>query len=367
MLVYQRKGNTLVKLNLGDGGVSGEDLASLEKAVMAAMREEVNASCLRLDGTSPAFTERNMQFAAPPSSDTSVRQDVIFNISPADDYDANDHGMILAQNLYYDSEEADPTGIWERRSLFLNLRSRKDGKIGGGIGVAQDNKGRFFCRSTPPREGMYWDDVDTLRASTNRHLLKGNVIQIHVGGANASDTADLFQGRGLSEDCPFASIQAAASWARLNLACDTAEFILHADMNFPTLDVFWQSGAIRQALIRSDSTLRTLHARQVICYAGWLELKDIGINLNNTSRGIVANGALSMLVINGSVNVSGSTAIIADANNGGFIKISGSMSGSVTGCRYSCTTGGRILTGGQGPNAIPGTTAGTCDASGVYI
>lgn len=54
------------------------------------------------------------------------------------------------------------------------------------------------------------------------------------------------------------------------------------------------------------------------------------------------------------------------AGYGGCVTAASNMTGSVTGPRYCVSTGGRILTGGRGVNAIPGTEPGACDDNSVY-
>ena len=49
----------------------------------------------------------------------------------------------------------------------------------------------------------------------------------------------------------------------------------------------------------------------------------------------------------------------------GYVK-AGSISGNITGIRYRASHGSVITVNGGGANAIPGTTAGTADASSIY-
>ena len=101
-------------------------------------------------------------------------------------------------------------------------------------------------------------------------------------------------------------------------------------------------------------------------------MSNIKIVVNNAPYILFANGAHAFpkIVIGRDCEFSGTVSnATVGATKGGFVQFaSGStLSGTVTGKRYQATFGGYILTGGRGTNAIPGTEAGTVDASSTYV
>ena len=79
---------------------------------------------------------------------------------------------------------------------------------------------------------------------------------------------------------------------------------------------------------------------------------------------------VSLVYINGSTTFSGTvtTATVYAARNSLFlIAEDGSVSGKVTGPRYTVSQNGVIFTRGGGPNFFPGTTAGTSATGGLYV
>lgn len=291
-------------------------------------------------------------------------------------------------------------------------------------------EGRTWASGPAPREDAYAHDLDTLLASANRHPIKlKNHKNFYVGGANASDTANLFQGRGDSPEMPFASLEGAMKFIAANYASAEARATLKvcADLEIPNT-LYLNAGGnnivsiesldlasprrlgiygsliltggifnISGLILESTSNLATGRALMLQCYhsaaaAGcvlnsveirrgggaivqvlgsnaWLRLNDKN-RFVSTSAGTAGIQALVGGVAYASpgftTSFEGAFGTVCEAVYGGFIHLEGNLEGSPTGRRYNAATGGKIITVGRGPNFIPGSIEGTCDSSSVY-
>lgn len=187
---------------------------------------------------------------------------------------------------------------------------------------------------------------------------------IHVGGDNASDTADLNAGRGLSADKPFASLTGALLWAVMNTVRFTnLTLMIHSDLVYDYSGQIWNPNIGRIQLISSDTNQHIITLQQPIeLVCGNLTFE---YNLKLVSSGVsnffYINGLMGAcrLTIGEGVELSGEVTESIRVANGGVCVVAGNMTGVVTGKKYSCTTGGMII----GASKIPGTEAGTCDAN----
>ena len=94
-------------------------------------------------------------------------------------------------------------------------------------------------------------------------------------------------------------------------------------------------------------------------------MSGAGIFIADTAGAIVGTSGITMTLA-GSTTVTEGTAY---ATSNGVVKIPGltvAGSGTVTGPRYLCNTGGGIFTNGGGATYLPGSTSGTATAPGWY-
>lgn len=196
----------------------------------------------------------------------------------------------------------------------------------------------------------------------------------HVNADTGSDTADLFNGRGLSEDKPFKTLEACISHILYNYSGHAAVVVLHSDVDFRGLT--WQINGPSYIKVTSDSIKRTInHTGTTYVFKindGEFTVENIIINANPVSctTFLFCDGGFGgnpKICIGSDVKFNGA---VTDATCcawwGGKILTRRSIGGTVTGKRYSALHSSRIMVTGQGAEAIPGTEAGTCDESSTY-
>lgn len=251
----------------------------------------------------------------------------------------------------------------------------------------------------PDEFGTY---VDTVRDSALRHKnhLPADSI-VHIGGENASDTADLFRGRGFDADKPFASLLAAFSFIGTNYEGDVCRFRLHEDMAFSATPTSLRlNPAVRSYLLESASysaLKKLLIPGTLTVLDGVLDFSYLNVEITGGAA-LIVNGtaAPAVLRFSNTINISGtnwsirSTGAMANmifstgemsfsgtANASGFIhcyalgnvQVVGNpvINGpDATGRRYYVRSGGRIITGGKGAEFFPGTEAGDTDSISIY-
>lgn len=250
------------------------------------------------------------------------------------------------------------------------------------------------------------------------HLLS-QALDIHVNAdhANASDTEGLNQGRGLSEDMPFASFAGAFSWATGRYAgLPWVTIKIHSAIEIPSLYpktpffplkvvgvgarravtltssllLYWGHLTLENLAfslgayeIRSDASFHHTKLLLKDCsftgssylvrgtYASsslYLEGANTFTGTGNGTALEIAWGAIANThwAADTSLTFNGSFATLVKAYHGGLVNLTCAMNGNATGRRYYAYMNGSILTGGKGPNAIPGNQAGDVDATSVY-
>lgn len=198
-----------------------------------------------------------------------------------------------------------------------------------------------------------------------------NPITLHVFGANASDTADLKNGRGLTEDKPFATLMAAIKYAAQNYAGSSVVVItLHGNGELTgTLPRLHNLGYVK---IDSDATTRTLTVSDVAHVGGCLVIGKLKL----VAQGGAANffGAsgwssdAATILFQGASEFSGVVSNAAvTASYGAKIIVSAQLTGNVTGKRFNLSGGSMLISSGIGATAIPGNQDGISDSSSKVI
>lgn len=241
------------------------------------------------------------------------------------------------------------------------------------LSVGFDEDGRAYAIiPTPDITAVYPKSVAITKEFANLYLVGMAPEQIHVGGANASDTADLGEGRGYSTSLPFATPEAAIAWATSNLMSPkSVTLVLHDDFTFrPQVNC----GSFRNLFITSDSTKRTITLTNFAgCYSGCLTFSNIKLAIpsgSNVSCFACADGYLGYSMVRFDQNVEflgnpSSASLIA--YNGGKISVRSPISGTVESKRFSITRGGLLILNGQAETVIPGNAAGTHDDSSFVV
>lgn len=220
-----------------------------------------------------------------------------------------------------------------------------------------------ICYATAPHpRDNYGTDIVTTKALKDYAARKtSGVINIFIGGAGASDTADLYVGRGESADKPFASFIAAFNYANSLFSGGNINFILQADLEWNTDTRLY---CANQYKIKSDSSKRTFILKIPLIVAdGIFELEQIKLqNSVSISAFLEARGNRGVPIIsfNDGVEIDGNvSSATCVANFAGIIMCNYQVAGSVTGKKYESTNGGKII----GVSKLPGTAAGMVDAN----
>ncbi len=234
------------------------------------------------------------------------------------------------------------------------------------LAVSQTEDGIAYARCPNPRDDNYGTDIVTMKALKDYapQRLSGKYKTIHVwpSHASASDTADLYAGRG-DEDKPFASLNAAIAWSQSALVGAGSEIVImvHENMTIPATDIY-ASGVLALSIRGDVATRKLTLTGPVTLVNGALQYLQITLAGSGARTFAHANGnfGASRVVIGEGVTLQGSvTGAAFEATNGGEVFVVGTPTGSVSGKKYSCTNGGMI----NGASKIPGTKAGTADAN----
>lgn len=239
------------------------------------------------------------------------------------------------------------------------------------LGIVYPRAGEPYAYGPGPRS-LYNNDLATMMSVMNFAQQKTIAnVNMYVGGDNASDTADLRDGRGLAPDKPFATPLAAALFAITHYSgAYSINLCLQSD------DLVWDytTGLYAPNLyslkLTSDTTKRTLTLAKPINVTG----DNIQItNLNLVTSGTIdcfmrassleriAHLYLAHLDFSGTVTQG---TVVADS--GATIYINTELTGEVTGPRFLCRRGSKILGFGTNRDGIPGSADGVLTADSIY-
>lgn len=261
--------------------------------------------------------------------------------------------------------------IDQARSAFMQAVNA-DASASSRISAIIEADGTTYATCPPPRPDNYANDIVNTKALKDWAAKKLTKTEnTYVGGANASDTADLWDGRG-SADKPFAALDAAIKWVNSTISGpNEISLVLQDDVVLPT-SITICCPQLARLSIKSDSTRRKLKlGAQGISIIGGVVIFD-GVDLEAPAAGcdkfVWAAGTYGNPVakFNNCGFFGTATFAVLSATWGGKILVQGTITGEAIGKRYYATGGSCIITGGQGPDYIPGTIDGTCDASSVY-
>lgn len=239
------------------------------------------------------------------------------------------------------------------------------------LGAAILRDGTAYSYGPPPRANNYGNDLVTTKWALDnfrRFTPSGN---LYVDPANGSDTVDLYAGRGWSKDKPFASLNAALNVLGHFVSSNEIAINLMSNMEWTASLHWFKFPSINSLIIRSDpdGPKRTLNVpAQIAHYCSMVGLDNIIINFTNSSSGgFDVNGAYRgsspTLLLRAGVELRGAAPTVIGARNNAFVNVASGVSGTITGRKYAASGGSTIV----GAANIPGTTAGTVDASSHAI
>lgn len=235
-----------------------------------------------------------------------------------------------------------------------------------------------YAETSPPR-GLYVNDVATAKWVMDYAPQKlASNINIYINPTTGSDTADLHNGRGLTQDKPFKSFEAAKAWIETNIVSGSCTVFLTIMEDTAIGQVHLSLANIKQLyLSASNPSVNLSIAEGLVVDFGELRIFNITLTPNSaTAWAAIQAVSRGIITIDDNVTINGGTKVDGvnpyanvRAVDGGLVRITqtATISGSATGQRYACINGGMIISNGKGVNAIPGTIAGTADANSKYI
>ena len=252
MKVYQRVGSELVEMPQSDGGSVVIDVSSREAmeaaqaaqaqadanaAEIASVKEQTEtavnglgesmaslATGLQATGEVAAQAKATAEAALPKAGGEVTGAlhlyPVTFQKQPSADVNLTENRTARAYNqiLFQDANNFNYGELGTYQEIDLTVVSKiqatnkkEDGtSVSAAINAVSRKDGTAYATCPPPRQNNYGSDIVNTKAMKDYAPMKGSgSVSIFVGGSNASDTADLFAGRGLSADKPFATIDAA--------------------------------------------------------------------------------------------------------------------------------------------------------------
>ena len=236
---------------------------------------------------------------------------------------------------------------------------------------AEDNT--TYATAPNPRNNYGTDIVTTKYLKDYAPQKHGLDIHLYIDAVTGSDTNDLFAGRGMSLDKPFASLLAAVNWVKTNICgAGTIYINLLSDIVL-TGNLTIDAPQVKSILIQGHLTSKKItipSGNRIYVSGGGAAFQRVEIIGNNALQLLCCDAQRHAshaffggeVTFNGSVTNSTLSSVI-----GGQILVAESINGSVTGTRYRCMHGASIITRGLGENAIPGSAAGVCDSSSAYI
>ena len=236
------------------------------------------------------------------------------------------------------------------------------------IGIYCNSDGSGYATCPPPRPDNYGTDIVNAKAMKDYAPMKlTQATTIHVNAETGSDTADLFAGRGFSEEKPFKTLLAAIRYVSSMLVGGYhVSIMLHSDAELPanTSELYLGNVGIVSVISASNSNKNTITmGGQVFIRKGSLRLANAKFNLPSVAGLFACSGTKAgwaHLFIDSGVEVTGNvTEELFEITYGGSLFVGASITGTVTVKKYICTNGGMII----GASKIPGTIDGTCDAN----
>lgn len=228
--------------------------------------------------------------------------------------------------------------------------------------------GVAYATAPHPRTNNYGNDIVTTKhfIDNSSPLISGGVYVGDVTGA--SDTADLWQGRGLTPEKPFKTFGGAWEWLNRHSNNNQVAINLLTDLEWNPAYPWFMTQTLNTLVIQSYPTTdrkKLILPKGAKVLSGFVEMNNLEINFpaNGNHEGLWSQGSYRgsspTLKVNNCV-LSGQADVIFNALGNGTIFVS-SLSGTVTGKKYSATACSRI----SGVATIPGTMEGTKDDSAV--
>lgn len=274
---------------------------------------------------------------------------------------------------------------------FAVLTTGTDGEqVKGGFTANVQRDGESYLGIVTPGDNAPTSAIVNKAYVQDRliHRLAGNKsIHVWPSHANASDTANLWFGRG-DPDKPFASLEAALRFGEAVYASPSWQLniVLHENMAFDNLLTYPQNvggvlissadsanpvtlaltgvfrpgrgytafGGIRVALASMFNQFGTLEIR---ANTEITATDASAILFNNYGRGAIT------LIASDNIVFGGACACVLAAGRGGCVDMRRAVTGAITGKKYDANMGGLIV----GSTYIPGTEAGTADSNSKAI
>lgn len=248
----------------------------------------------------------------------------------------------------------------------FRAHTNKANGTGYSLEVVKELDGTAYVSGPSPRANNYGFDLTNTKYVRDLCQTKVNSpLMMYAGGANASDTLNLRDGRGLTPEMPFATLSGLLAFiASEYTGIGGVVVVLQDDMEWDVWQNFATSGLINVKITGPEKTLTIKKILGVL--SG--QLTFYNINLAFDGGYLAANGMWSSgatLMLGDDVAVSGSAPEFLNVTYNGTAIMRSAITGTVEGRKYLCQFGGRIITNGLGETAIPGSEAGVKDASSI--
>lgn len=310
-------------------------------------------------------------------------------------------------------------GGLEQIMLFMQLRKASGESKGMSclkiVNPYDDDVDPYLAINRMPADGDCSGRLSTTEwVRKNCRTVRGST-QFHVGGPNASDTDDLYNGRGLTADKPFATLDAAnafvESWYNIT---GQVSYILHSDQvvngRWFFMPHFWTTISSGETGVRRTLTMgpnfeigaapTCVSFSNIDFVPGEGRTAGLGTQglfnpvyldfgsctFSGSTVQLAAKGPGARIMLRGQTTFNGGAQYALDASYGGNVMVQSSAESVVFNGAYSsavvhCMFNGAAILSGcsgnatgkkfdvsnrsyvSGTGAIPGTSAGTCDAS----
>lgn len=252
------------------------------------------------------------------------------------------------------------------RGIFRVYDQHNEAHTFSEIGLNINPDGTAYATCPPPRQNNYASDIVNTKAMKDYapYVIPGGAT-LHIDAVNGSDTADLFMGRGFSQEKPFKTLNALFMWLSRCSSQSIVSVVLHSDIQYPPTNQVYREPMIFAVQLQSDDVRRTINIMNeggLVIQGGVLRFANINLQASGIGHFISVDGqtGYAKCFIGNDVSMDGEVTVAAlSVTRGGECYIHAPVTGNVTGKKYICTNGGMII----GASSIPGSEAGTCDAN----
>ena len=247
--------------------------------------------------------------------------------------------------------------------LYVYNQKPDGNRVYKSLGVGITKEGITYTSAPHPRDNYSTDIVTTKFLKDYAAQKLPAIKRIYVGGSNASDTANLYAGRGETPEMPFATVEGAVKYAGVNLSASAyaPSIVLQEDLEWN--DNFRIQTGMFITLSGNTSTRKLICKKQIVVY-GSLYVSNLNFvgSADQEHLFYLNGGYRGTLSFAENVTFSGAANIALRITNGGLCSVSQDISGDFIGKKYMVQSGSLLLLNNH---TIAGTIEGTIDSSSI--